>query len=167
MRKLHNYAWAGLIFSLLGYIPKWGHIFSLLGFIFGIFMYLELKRAKLVEKAARLYIIITLLSLLAALLATLGWIFGFPLAIFLTILAYIVGLIVAWFTFQLSREITATANITGSGLFDICAVMLKVSAFTMPILIGFLIEAIAQLLIYIAVINYTRLDSLDPEVEDL
>lgn len=160
MNKIHKYAWAGLIFSLLGYFPKVGHLFSLLGFIAGILMYRELETAGIIKKAAKLYVAITLLSLVAVLFATLGWVYGHLPAVVLSTIAYVIGLVVARLTYLLYKEVAKTSDSYGGRLFKVSAVMLQVAAFTMPILIGFLIQGIAQLVIFVAVIKYKPQDQV-------
>ena len=154
MNKLKALAWAGLIFSLLGYLPKIGHFFSLIGFSCIFLMYRELAWQKLSSKAGKLYLIITLLSLMAVILAIFGWVYGQLIGGVLSIVAYAIGMYVAWSTYLLSLEMRKIAHLSGHKLFKVAARMLKISAFTMPLLIGFLLQAITQLFILIAVILY-------------
>ncbi len=155
MLHIRKYAWAALVFSLLGYVPSFGHLFSLFGFIAGVMVYRNLEKVGLIQKATRLFVGITLLSLLAVVFATIGWLAKNQLpAVSFSILAYSIGLVVAWLTYLLHKELAKTAELAGTKLFRISAVLLKISAFTMPILIGFLIQGITQLIIYVAVIEY-------------
>ena len=148
------YAWIGLIFSLLGYFPKIGHVFSLIGCISIALMYHELAKTQLTLKGTRIYILITLLSLLAVVLAVFGWVYGQLVGGILSIVAYAVGIFVAWQTYLLALEFRRVAQITGAKSFRVIAMLLRISAFTMPLLIGFLLQALTQLVILIAVIIY-------------
>jgi len=155
MSKLNKLAVLALVLNLLGYIPKIGHLFSLAGFILGIFVYRELESLGLISNAWKKFMAITLLSLIAVVLAVIGYLsHNITISIIFSILAYATGLLTAWITYLLSREVMATAINTQEKSFKIAAVLLKVSAFTMPVLIGFLIQGLAQLVFLIAAIIY-------------
>jgi len=155
MSKLNKLAALALVLNLLGYIPKIGHLFSLAGFILGIFVYRELESLGLISNAWKKFMAITLLSLIAVVLAVIGYLsHNITISIIFSILAYATGLLTAWITYLLSREVMATAINTQEKSFKIAAVLLKISAFTMPVLIGFLIQGLAQLVFLIAAIIY-------------
>lgn len=154
MSKLNKLALTSLILNLLGYIPNWGHLFSVAGFSVGILVYRELEHLGLVAGAWKLFTAITLLSIVAVLLATFGFIYEDKpvLAISLSVIAYLIGLGAAWLTYKLAQRFRLTIIQTGAKNFAITAIMLKIAAFTMPLLIGFLIQGVAQLVFLVTAI---------------
>lgn len=156
MSKLNILGLSALVLNLLGYIPKIGHLFSLAGFIVGVLTYRELEALGLIKGAWKLFTTITLLSLVAVALATLGYIYQDRVVLAITVsgVAYVIGLIIAWVTYRLSQQLELTAGQTQSKSFKVTAIILKISAFTMPVLVGFLIQGLAQLVFLIAAIIY-------------
>ena len=156
MTKIQRYAGLGLIFSLLGYIPKIGYIFSIVGVIACALVYREWAQAKLSQSATKLYLAITILSLIALIMALWGWTYGQLVGGVIAILAYALGIFVAWLTYLLHLEVRKVALWRHDKLLKIAALMLKVAAFTMPLLIGFLLQALTQLIILIAMLRHQR-----------
>lgn len=156
MSKLNKLALVALIFNILGYLPKIGHIFSLVGFIVGVLTYRELEVLGLIKGAWKSFIGITVLSIIAVLFAVIGYLYQDKISVSLTmsVVAYAVGLGATWCTYKLMKQMEETVAITGNKSFKITLVTLRVAVFTMPILVGFLIQGIAQLVFLISAIMY-------------
>ena len=160
MSKLHQFAWLSLILNLLGYVTDWGGFFSLLGFIATIFLYLQFERRNFVDKIVKLYIITSLLMTLSLFLAAAAYIIQVRThvmsigSISLLAVAYLVGLGVAFLTYKLSTKVRLIAEHCNSKAFRVASILFKISAYTMPLIVGILIQAIAQLAVLIAAIIY-------------
>lgn len=160
MSKLHQFAWLSLVLNLLGYVTHWGSVFSLLGFIATIFLYLQFERRNFVDKIVKLYIITSVLMTVSLFLAASAYIIQAHThvmsigSISLLVAAYLVGLGAAFLTYKLSTKVRLIAEHCNSKAFRIASILFKISAYTMPLIIGILIQAIAQLAVLIAAIIY-------------
>ncbi len=159
MSKLHQFAWLSLVLNLLGYVTHWGSVFSFLGFIATIFLYLQFERRHFVDKIVKLYVITSVLMTLSLFLAA-AYIIQVRTqvmsigSISLLIVAYLVGLGAAFLTYKLSTKVHLIAEHCNSKAFRIASILFKISAYTMPLIVGILIQAIAQLAVLIAAIIY-------------
>ena len=103
---------------------------------------------------SKLYAWIAVLSVFAVLLAYFSQELAVPSSRVLEIGAYLLGLFIALLTWHFAKKIQQLATLAEDRLLRISGHLTKVAALTMPILIGFLIHGLTQLLIVMAVILY-------------
>lgn len=179
MTKLQKLALVAFIFDVLLFIPSIGILGITLGIVFTILVYMEMHKQHLTKNATKLYIYILLLNSFFALavipmvmlfylvitgdsenilgnlwkIELAGKTYGVGLGHILAVLGYVALLISMTYIFRLSSEIKQLSVMADNSLlFRFAAGLLKVSAITMPILIGLVFYSIAQIFIQLAIL---------------
>lgn len=179
MTKLQKLALVAFIFNVLLFIPSIGILGITLGIVFTILVYMEMHKQHLTQNATKLYIYILLLNSFFALavipmvmlfylvvtgdsenilgnlwkIELAGKTYGVGLGHILAVLGYVALLISMTYIFRLSSEIKHLSVMADNSLlFRFAAGLLKVSAITMPILVGLVFYSIAQIFIQLAIL---------------